>query len=78
MLTGKAMGQDALISKIPLYPTARPFEFKLLRSIIVVDVSLESPFFSYGQLYVACSLLRNTKNCFLYVPQGKEKLFYSK
>ncbi|KIH67553.1 hypothetical protein ANCDUO_02114 [Ancylostoma duodenale] len=43
------------------------------QSLRVAGINLESPCFSHGQLYVACSRLGTPKNLYVYTPNGKTK-----
>ena len=43
------------------------------QSLKVAGVLLESPCFSHGQLYVACSRVGQKESLFIYAPDGKTK-----
>ena len=43
------------------------------QSLKVAGVNLESPCFSHGQLYVACSRVGTASNLFIYAPEGRTK-----
>ncbi len=43
------------------------------QSLKVAGISLETPCFSHGQLYVACSRVGAGQNLFVFVPDGKTR-----
>jgi hypothetical protein len=43
------------------------------QSLKVAGINLETPCFSHGQLYVACSRVGTAKNLFIFAPEGKTK-----
>jgi ATP-dependent DNA helicase PIF1 len=43
------------------------------QSLKVAGVNLETPCFSHGQLYVACSRVGTGKNLYVFAPDGKTK-----
>ena len=43
------------------------------QSLKVAGISLETPCFSHGQLYVACSRVGTGKNLFVFAPDGKTR-----
>ncbi|XP_075197596.1 ATP-dependent DNA helicase PIF6-like [Anomaloglossus baeobatrachus] len=43
------------------------------QSLKVAGINLQSPCFSHGQLYVACSRVGTAKNLFIFAPEGKTK-----
>jgi ATP-dependent DNA helicase PIF1 len=43
------------------------------QSLQVCELNLESPCFSHGPLYVACSRIRKPSDLFVYPPEGKTK-----
>jgi len=43
------------------------------QSLKVTGINLESPCFSHGQLYVACSRVGSPKNLYVYAPEGKTR-----
>ncbi|KAM4015418.1 ATP-dependent DNA helicase pif1-like [Anomaloglossus baeobatrachus] len=44
------------------------------QSLKVVGIDLQSPCFSHGQLYVACSRVGTAKNLFVFAPEGRTKI----
>ena len=43
------------------------------QSLKVAGINLETPCFSHGQLYVACSRVGTAANLFIYAPRGRTK-----
>jgi len=43
------------------------------QSLSVCGINIENPFFSHGQLYVACSRIGKPANLFIYAPQNKPR-----
>ncbi len=43
------------------------------QSLKVAGINLETPCFSHGQLYVACSRVGTGKNLYVFAPDGKTR-----
>ncbi|GFX95323.1 ATP-dependent DNA helicase [Trichonephila clavipes] len=87
VLTGCAKGEeDVFIRSIPIIPSDNTMQFKRIqfplklcftmtinKSQGIADIDLQTPCFSHGQLYVACSRVGKEENLFVHSPNGTTK-----
>ena len=69
-LPGPAVGEIALIHRMPMISTDLPFQFKRLQFSIKVSFTMRVDSFSHGQLYVGLSRTGNSENKFILLPHG--------
>ncbi|GFX80589.1 ATP-dependent DNA helicase [Trichonephila clavipes] len=87
ILIGKFQGEIVLLPMIPSdspiqfkrlqFPIHLAFAMTINKSqgqtMKICGFNLENPFFSHGQLYVACSRIGKPSNLFVYTSQGLTK-----